>query len=446
MRASDISFQSDEKGRYGEDRARVFLRSRFNELTDSPSPDRGTDIICVGPRWLSSLLAESMPVVRFQIKSGLTYHRGFSIRASILDHILRRIETEPVIWLYYEHATQPYVFPDSFLVLNTWILCHLDEVRMCLATEKQLRISHDGFQRLRNQNDLPLRAAVADELRRATSHRGHLLAPRHDQLPEYSYVRDFAKVTRVWDIGLWPAAAMRRVFNVAHPSELRERLLRATESERALSKLFSETGRSKKHPLHHTPPRELEESQAVLYRALIQWGTGKEFQLPRRFTVSESAAARAMSAKYPNLMSVVEQVLREWRKRPLSEILTATQALAVLSQYGNEAEDQAVRVLRSVIEQVRHRPIRNLGSFQLLYHLYVALAESTGEKSPARKAVDLAVRFVPWQLQHLRDYGWGVGPHLIDLYSEAAADQSLRGARRREYNQGMLELVGNMFS
>lgn len=438
---------SDERGDRGEKRAQLFLCDLFAEVTTRPSPDHGTDAMCSGPCWMRTLMATT-PIVRFQVKSGESYSsKGIPFAASTLNLLLERIEGEPVIVLYYHNSRARYLTPDCFLVLNTWILGHVDQVQLCLAARQELRIPHADFEHLVHRGTTLLKAALNDEFRRATSHRDHLLAPRHDQLPEYSYVRQFTRVVKVWDISLLPAPEMSRLFGVTHASQVKARLVQATESEYALRQLLRAYGRTSKHPINRVPPNEVESAQARYYRALLEHGAGKAFHLPQRFTVSESAAGRAMAAKYPNLVFLVEQVLHNWQRRPVGEVLNATQVAGVLSHYREEdAENRVITALRRVEREIRHIRIPDFQSYRLIHHIYLALAETTGDRTAAGIAIDLASRFLQWELQHLEDYGWHVGPHVVDLYYEAEQNTSLRGQKLRHYNHGMREIMGHILS
>lgn len=295
-----MKLESDEKGDYGEDRARKFLRSLFYEQ-GKPSRDRGTDILCSGPRWIPFWMPT--PVIRFQVKNAESYIRsGIPFSPTSLDQLLQRIERDPVIVLYYNEPEAGYDIPDCFLVLHRWILSNKDKVLDCLAASRELHIPHADFEHLRPRT-ATLKEALTYEFKRATDDRGHPLASRHDQLPEYAYIRRFQKVVRIWDISLLPSPEMMRLFGVAHPSQLRERLSQATESDSVMRAILRASGRTHKHPLSRIPPTALETAQSQYYQALLKHSTGETFHLPQRFTVSESAAGRAMAAKYPNLIS-----------------------------------------------------------------------------------------------------------------------------------------------
>jgi hypothetical protein len=62
------------------------------------------------------------------------------------------------------------------------------------------------------------------------------------------------------------------------------------------------------------------------------------------------------------------------------------------------------------------------------------------------RVIDLSHKYLRWELQHLAEYGWGMGPHVIELFREAERNASLRGQKLRDYNRGMSQLMGHFLS
>jgi|SRR5579864_617278 len=421
QQSAETAKRSKETGDRGEQKAIRLLRRWFRSVASTalPAKDGGVDIIC--SHWEPPSLGRDAAVTfSIQVKAGDSFYDGLRIKTTSFNFWLEHLEYQPLIIFHFPDPTTKSGYPLYVLVLHQWVLENLSKVRNRLQHNSHVFIPHTEL--IEVTNDGLLRQLLEDEQMRVFGRTPSRLSVRKDSyFRESQFLLDFPLVVHGWE-----AAEL----GIGQPGSSEDTIA-------GKLKIFD------LHPVDRAPEERLEQAQMQLYNALLGDESRDDWFLMSQFNTWSVAAARAMASKYEGFLPLLWRILQTWRRRPYSDVLVALQMLAVLGNVDRKAAHHTAIHLQRLIADIR---VENFNDFRLVHHGLLAQAELLADHTAAIKAVRLARRFPSFEIQHLRRYGWGFGPHVPKYYERLVQRDTVRATNARDYHVGMKVFAEELLS
>lgn len=426
---------NDQKRSIGENHARSLLSLKYNEIFYIDI-EKGVDVICTG---FSN--RQHDPTTRFQVKCGRSYmQNGIKIVAKTLAFLVSRADIDLIFFIYYADPYKDSHVPDYFLTFNDWIITHQEEVGIALEKEEGITIKISELSEIQGGNAEVLWSACHEGLNKIKGTFDSVIFRRHPHFSTYHFFRYPQQVSRSWDLALL-CRNPEVLKSMRYPEQRLNELEALWDQKMSIPKHPLLQHVMNYHPISRVDPSKIRQAQGMLMRAFVAYDSGREFQLASKFNVIQVNTARVMASRYPRSVRLVLDVLRGWRKRSSVEVLVALQMASTLSRFDSVNMNDLRKAIYNIIRETDQSSITELRHFQILHHSYSVIGEINEEQSEIEQAVQIARSNTKLELNHLAEYGWGVGPQVLSYYKRASHSDTKRSEVALVYNKLMYQFM-----